>query len=923
MSPLCLPGLVALALLLSCTPGRQGLKLTYTLAIKNEINPSVRVSLDIEGIRGGALTLRSYEPGKYIRMSELTVRTREGVCLSDSLVIDRLLPQVISIKIDTEDHGSLHVSYVVRPGAPIGGGHGRHPEAVSSYLAEDFSLLAGRNLFLVPEALLRTIQVRIDAPDAQRVIATWPEVQGADQMRLFLPRIYDSQGPEDLVNGTIALGSFETYEEIVEGALVRVYAYAGWPEVTRNQLAQQSFALYQYMAQVFGASVTDPYTLIFAPKTSEDLDIRVFASSHGQARTMWPPTPSRWISCGEEMAYRWLRYPPHRMEFADKEDMWFVDGAAVYYALRACAASKAIETIEPYMVELYARYNGSRLSDYEAGRTPSRIYDSQSTSLRRKRRQLGPVFADKLDAIIRQHTDSAKTLQTVMELGYELRHDLDLRELIASSTGTDVTPLYAEYICPSKMPMRPLSRGEGQEHGVPPEGLPWEIDHSALSDTVTLLVSGKTKSFLEACGCKINQSGGVTRRASIIKHVKSRRNNVAVIDAGDAFPDEEGVPVMDDLSSSDVDFYLKCLERMSYGFSVIAHNEVYYGIDFLRAKLSTSPLPLIGANVEHRGRIVSTPASKVKAGPYDIGFIGIMGAGANIEYSRGQDNSYDVDIADPLKAIGAQLAELRDQCDYVGVIGSLQTDLVYRIVSEFPDLDLVITLGPRYSAVDVLSEKGVVHQIREAMYGFLGSTVVVYANAGVYGLHHIDIALDTHGRFVKMEGGMLEAYSNLTEEPGMKGFLEGYYREVAENEVLLSGNVEPLFRENSLYRDRDHVGTDKCASCHEGQYQQWLTTGHSDAYSVLLDAHRHQYAKCVICHVAGLGRPTGFNILEPNRNLSGVQCEICHGPGQLHISSPDVSNVNLIPPQQICAECHNPERDDDFEYTRDLRIVSH
>lgn len=168
-----------------------------------------------------------------------------------------------------------------------------------------------------------------------------------------------------------------------------------------------------------------------------------------------------------------------------------------------------------------------------------------------------------------------------------------------------------------------------------------------------------------------------------------------------------------------------------------------------------------------------------------------------------------------------------------------------------------------------------------------------------------------------------EVERRIEEDEEMRVFLNRFYSDMASRESLVSGQVEPLFRWDDVHGRGSYLGTNKCATCHVGQHRQWSATGHSTAYKTLLAVHRQYAPKCVKCHVVGLGRASGFDILEPNMDLANVQCEVCHGPGEHHAQSPSSSNIRRSPSEETCTECHNPEHDDDFDYLRDWKIVSH
>lgn len=140
-----------------------------------------------------------------------------------------------------------------------------------------------------------------------------------------------------------------------------------------------------------------------------------------------------------------------------------------------------------------------------------------------------------------------------------------------------------------------------------------------------------------------------------------------------------------------------------------------------------------------------------------------------------------------------------------------------------------------------------------------------------------------------------------------------------------------------------YIGAAKCKSCHRSeeagdQHGAWEQAKHSQAYATLatpaaLEAAKkrgidkpQEAAECLRCHVTGHGQPEdsfrkGFKIDE------GVGCEVCHGPGELHMKArlmaaaaaaqkPDEKPAYTQVPadeiissvgQEQCLTCHNEE----------------
>lgn len=112
----------------------------------------------------------------------------------------------------------------------------------------------------------------------------------------------------------------------------------------------------------------------------------------------------------------------------------------------------------------------------------------------------------------------------------------------------------------------------------------------------------------------------------------------------------------------------------------------------------------------------------------------------------------------------------------------------------------------------------------------------------------------------------------------------------------------------------EFVGAQKCKMCHNltkfGKFHDdWAQTKHAKAIEVLNDEEKKN-PDCLKCHTTGYGKPGGFVSLEKTEALANVQCEMCHGPGEVHIKSKRGKEVlphAWEPEEKTCKVCHNPE----------------
>ena len=120
-----------------------------------------------------------------------------------------------------------------------------------------------------------------------------------------------------------------------------------------------------------------------------------------------------------------------------------------------------------------------------------------------------------------------------------------------------------------------------------------------------------------------------------------------------------------------------------------------------------------------------------------------------------------------------------------------------------------------------------------------------------------------------------------------------------------------------------YVGDRSCAGCHKPEMKFWKTTVHAHAWKTLVDGGKQADLECVGCHVTGYGQVGGTS-LGFTKALESVQCEVCHGPGSLHVAEEGLdepATVHTLVPENTCKQCHNEKHSDTFNLTAYLRDI--
>ena len=116
-----------------------------------------------------------------------------------------------------------------------------------------------------------------------------------------------------------------------------------------------------------------------------------------------------------------------------------------------------------------------------------------------------------------------------------------------------------------------------------------------------------------------------------------------------------------------------------------------------------------------------------------------------------------------------------------------------------------------------------------------------------------------------------------------------------------------------------YVGSLTCKSCHEKEYKSFVThakksTSFRSIERVKKELTEKEIKGCYYCHTTGYGKPGGFISLEKTPHLKNAGCEVCHGPGEVHVKKEDPSYIKKRLTAEDCEVCHTSERVRAFRY---------
>lgn len=137
--------------------------------------------------------------------------------------------------------------------------------------------------------------------------------------------------------------------------------------------------------------------------------------------------------------------------------------------------------------------------------------------------------------------------------------------------------------------------------------------------------------------------------------------------------------------------------------------------------------------------------------------------------------------------------------------------------------------------------------------------------------------------------------------------------------------------------ENKYIGADKCKSCHSAaesgdQHGVWKASLHAKAMETLSSDEAKKIGtekgiadvtkadECVSCHVTAFG-VADDQIKKGFDRAQGVQCEVCHGPGEAHMKARfaaaakgdaapgfvqvPADEIIAAPKEETCKQCHN------------------
>jgi hypothetical protein len=774
------------------------------------------------------------------------------------------------------------------------------------HLGEDYQLLPGREVFLVPEPSAIVGSVRVSFRGAEghaSIVGPWPVTH-----RVARSRASGRTAVEDLVAGQWLVGELSQKILALDRGTARITWVSSWQANKRLLDETKLRTGLNAVQMLLGVPGQPEYQLLLLPNPADGpIDVGS-AWSTGQVLPGMPLTDDGLEGLLANYAGSFVRFSRRQLELDDPVDYWFVDGLERWAALRGTYRATGRPDDE-FRLDLskqllhLASAGGNDLNLehlYSNGVPPDPLAHI-----------LAPAGVEELSIRLARSTGDSMALPRWLGRGIMARRSTQpWTELEASLGRAGAESLHATIRW--KAPYELLARANiGPMEEIMPSAR-WD----ALDGGAMIIASGDLEGYLENCGCKSTQAGGMARRASALAALRNRASHALLLDAGSFMAQPEKSGDVDEPTVLEQDLFLSLMGTLRY--DAVAPGSTEFSSDPARLKIAQQHgIPLVCANVRRDGQLLCPPFVVRPLGSLRVGILGLFEPPSPQHRTPSLDRRLSVlSVEPPLTAYSRYLGELARASDVVVVLGSISPSLVRAFAQLTTPPDLIVSRD--YQAV-VSTHEGL---RRQDQSGRIRDTWVIYTRSSRYGVDFAKLGDLRQPRLKVDAAGSRRLDSSVPDQIAIRQRLNAFYANI-KRMTAISATVAPLDLKDQAATRGGYAGANACRGCHQAEYEQWKGTPHATAFKTLLDVHRNYQPRCVVCHVVGFGTTFGYQLGAPTEELANVQCESCHGSGRAHLADPARSPMRRSVPATVCLSCHTPEHSEAFIYSERVKQVTH
>lgn len=385
----------------------------------------------------------------------------------------------------------------------------------------------------------------------------------------------------------------------------------------------------------------------------------------------------------------------------------------------------------------------------------------------------------------------------------------------------------------------------------------------------------------------------MARRVTGIAIERERDPDLLLISAGDFFG---GKGIIDMLRAR---YLSEKMIEMGYDAVALGERELAHGPKPVVEQVEND-LPFICANLYRDGETFLPPSIVKRVRGWKVGMFALLG-----EEPR---ELGEFELRDPVIEGARAVERLEEEgCDLIIMLAHMNRERLVEILPGLSGVDIVIrghSRGLGDAAESCADSVG-------GAFETIGVPVFFAGDRGRI-LGKVALSPGEDGAF-SMQSDLIYLDDSVAEDSTAVADLKAYFTAEAEQRREMQMN-EFLSRDQATGAMRErYLGQEACDRCHAGLIGRLAVTRHFRAYETLLQRGEERNESCLSCHTTGFGRYSGFDPAweeKTGKNLRGVQCEACHGPGTMH--SREGAYIEMA--RNSCRRCHTSHWSPDFDF---------
>ncbi len=345
-----------------------------------------------------------------------------------------------------------------------------------------------------------------------------------------------------------------------------------------------------------------------------------------------------------------------------------------------------------------------------------------------------------------------------------------------------------------------------------------------------------------------------------------------------------------------------CEVTAGFGYDAIGlgHQDLNYGLDFLREMIALHHLPFTSANVRDTvsGEPILPPYLIVRKDSQVFGIVSVLDPAEKFISMSARDEALRID--DPVATLRLLVPQIRREAKTVVLLSHFDVPKTEELLKEIEGVDIAVV--------------GHTHQ---ALPGerVVGRSIMLAAGYEGRAVGRLNGSFDDEGVVRAFNVQMTDLDEKIINDQAMDAQVETFKLRLEEIRLTLRGKHQPV-----KGSDREQfLSQRECRKCHADIFAKLEMSRHNSAFTALIQKGMSQEPECLVCHVTGYEHRNGYDERPPYSSLINVQCEACHGYGTLHRRDSRWKKEA----RGTCAECHDQKNSPNFDFATYWEKIRH